>query len=206
MQAARLAEAGATIGADVPQGPAGWEETFRAGWAEPDGTSRVTGNWIKAYPCCLKAHSAIEVAAAAGAPDADLTVVVHPRARQAAWYDEVEDGLQAKFSIPYLTAYTVLHSPPTTPAAFDEVDPEAAALAAKRVTVKTDPGLGEAEAVLLRDGEEAARVPFATGSPEQPMSPERLAQKAAELGAAEFAACLDDLERPAAELARAAGL
>ena len=206
VQAARLAEAGATIGADVPQGPAGWEETFRASWAEPDGTSRVTGNWIKAYPCCLKAHSAIEVAAAAGAPDTDLTVVVHPRARQAAWYDEVEDGLQAKFSIPYLTAYTVLHGPPTTPAAFDEVEPEAAALAAKRVSVETDPELGEAEAVLLRDGEEAARVPFATGSPEQPMSPERLAQKAAELGAAEFAACLDDLERPAAELARAAGL
>jgi 2-methylcitrate dehydratase PrpD len=206
VQAARLAEAGATIGSDVPDGPAGYEEAFRANWAEPDDTRRVTGNWIKAYPCCLKAHSTIEAAAEGGAPDADLTVVVHPRARQAAWYDEVEDGLQAKFSIPYLTAYTVLHGPPTTPAAFDGVDAAAAALASERVSVVTDEELGEAEAVLLRDGEEAARVPFATGSPERPMTPERLTQKVTELDGEELLSVLDDPELPAADVARVANL
>ena len=166
----------------------------------------MDGNWIKAYPCCLKAHSAIEVAEAGGQADAQLTVVVHPRARKAARYDAVETGLQAKFSIPYLTAYTVLHGPPTAPSAFDEVDSEASKLASERVTVQTDPELGEAEAVLLVDGEEAARVPYATGSPEKPMSPERLAQKVAELGAEELTGILDDPECPAADVARVAGL
>jgi 2-methylcitrate dehydratase PrpD len=206
VQAARLAEAGARIGPGVADGPAGYEEAFRATWAEPDGSSRVAGNWIKAYPCCLKAHSAIEVAAEGGAADADLTVIVHPRARQAAAYDEVEDGLQAKFSIPYLTAYTVLHGPPTTPEAFAGVDAEAADLASKRVTVETDEELGEAEAVLLRDGEEVSRVPFATGSPEKPMTPERLRQKVVELAGENFATALDNRECPAADLARAAGI
>jgi 2-methylcitrate dehydratase PrpD len=206
VQAARLAEAGATASADIADGPAGWEEAFGATWAEPDGTHRVAGNWIKAYPCCLKAHSVIEVAAEAGASDADMTVVVHPRARQAAWYDEVETGLQAKFSIPYLAAYTVLHGAPTAPSAFDGVDEAAAALASERVSVETDEELGEAEAVLLREGEEAARVPFATGSPERPMTAERLAQKVTELGGDELAGVLDDPECPATDVARVANL
>ena len=206
VQSALLAEAGATVGEDILDGPAGYEEAFNATWAEPDGKPRVQANWIKAYPCCLNAHSAIEVAAAAGRTGADLTVVVHPRARQSAWYDEVETGLQAKFSIPYLAAYTVLHGPPTNPSAFAGVDSEAAALAAEHVRAETDPGLGEAEAVLLVDGEEAARVPFATGSPERPMTEERLRQKLADLGAQELARCFEDIDRPADDLARAAGI
>jgi 2-methylcitrate dehydratase PrpD len=206
VQAARLAEAGATIGEEVPDGPAGYEEAFRATWAEPDGEPRVERNWIKAYPCCLEAHSAIEVAQAAGRPDARLTLVVHPVAREAARYDDVETGLEAKFSIPYLAAYSVLHGPPSLPSAFDAVDAEARALASERVGVETDPDLGEAEAVLLVDGDEAARVPFATGSPERPMSPERQRRKIVELGGEELAGMLDDPERPAADLARFAGL
>jgi 2-methylcitrate dehydratase PrpD len=205
VQAARLAEAGATVGAAVPDGPGGYEEAFRATWAEPDGERRVARNWIKAYPCCLKAHSSIE-AAAAGRPDAELTVMVHPRAREAARYDDVDTGLEAKFSIPYLVAYTVLRGAPSHPSAFETIDEEARALAARRVRVQTDPELGEAEAVLLVQAEEVARVKFATGSPERPMSPERLREKVVELGGEELAGVLDDPELPAADVARAAGL
>jgi 2-methylcitrate dehydratase PrpD len=206
VQSARLAEAGANVSHAVLTGTDGFEEVFGAKWAEPDGKRRVEGNWIKAYPCCLKAHSAIEVAEQAGRTDADMTVVVHPRARKAARYDDVETGLQAKFSIPYVTAYTVLHGPPTLPSAFDGVEEDASKLASERVSVETDPELGEAEAVLLVDGEEAARVPFATGSPEKPMSPERLAQKVAELGGEELTGVLADPERPAEDIARVANL
>ena len=40
-------------------------------------------------------------------------MTVHPVSLQAAGVGaEPADGLQAKFSIPYLTAYTLLHGPP----------------------------------------------------------------------------------------------
>jgi 2-methylcitrate dehydratase PrpD len=201
-QAAQLAAAGASISESVPSGPAGFEEAFggrfaTAGEREP----AAPRNWIKAYPCCLQAHSAIEVAAQAGPADGELVVRVHPRARQAAAYDGVEDGLQAKFSIPYVVAYTLLHGAPRTPPAFDSVDSEASALAAERVRVETDPELGESEAVLLVGGEEAARVPWATGSPQNPMSEDELARKLSDLAGDRLDGALDDPAAPVAGLA-----
>lgn len=199
-QAAQLAAAGASISEAVPSGPAGFEEAFGGRFAEAGaGEPAAPRNWIKAYPCCLQAHSAIEVAAAAPA-DGELTVSVHPRARQAAAYDDVEDGLQAKFSIPYLVAYTLLHGAPRTPDAFRAVDADARALAAERVTVVTDEGLGESEAVLLVGGEEAARVPYATGSPQRPMSDEQLTEKLRALAGNRLDGALDDLGAPTSDL------
>jgi len=198
--AARLAAAGASISEAVASGPAGFEEAFGGRFAEAgDGDPAAPRNWIKAYPCCLQAHSAIELATAVP-DDGELTVSVHPRARQAAAYDEVEDGLQAKFSIPYLVAYTLLHGAPRTPDAFHAVDPDARALAAERVTVVTDDELGEAEAVLLVDGEEAARVPYAMGAPQNPMSDEELARKLHDLAGGRLDGALDDLAAPTSRL------
>ena len=198
--AARLAAAGASISEAVASGPAGFEEAFGGRFAEAgDGDPAAPRNWIKAYPCCLQAHSAIELATAVP-DDGELTVSVHPRARQAAAYDEVEDGLQAKFSIPYLVAYTLLHGAPRTPDAFHAVDPDARALAAERVTVVTDDELGEAEAVLLVDGEEAARVPYAMGAPQNPMSENELARKLHDLAGGRLDGALDDLAAPTSRL------
>ncbi len=94
----------------------------------------IERNWIKLYPSCLGTHSPIELAACAreridGEP---VRVVVHPVARQAAYLDEVRDGLSAKFSIPYCVAHTLLHGPPGV-RDFARVDPRGPrALAAGR--------------------------------------------------------------------------
>jgi 2-methylcitrate dehydratase PrpD len=199
-QAARLAAAGADVAAGVASG---FEQAFGGRFAEPGDTEPAAPrNWIKAYPCCLQAHSAIEVAAA-GRPGAELTVVVHPRARQAAAFDDVETGLEAKFSIPYLAAFTLLHGAPRSPDAFHSVDAQARELAAERVEVVTDPELGESEAVLLVDGDEAARVPYAAGSPQRPMSEEELAAKVRGLAGERLAGAFEDPGAPVAELLQA---
>jgi 2-methylcitrate dehydratase PrpD len=205
VQAARLAAAGASA-RDTAREPAGFEEAFGGTWADAGAERAVERNWIKAYPCCLKAHSAIEVAAAAPGASGPLLVRVHPRARQAAPYDDVETGLEAKFSIPYVTAYTLLHGAPSAPAAFAAVDEDARRLAADRVSVETDDSLGEAEAVLVAGGDEVARVPAATGSPDNPMTPDSIAAKVRLLVGDGLAGALDDPDAPASSLLAAAGL
>ena len=85
--------------------------------------SPSTENWIKAWPCCLQTHGAIEAAAGIREARAErLSVTVHPVSLQAAAHGpEPKDGLEAKFSIPYLTAFTLLHGPPRVES-FDAVD------------------------------------------------------------------------------------
>jgi 2-methylcitrate dehydratase PrpD len=204
--AARLAAAGATAGPEVY---GGFEEAFGARW--PDGVldpeaaagRMVDENWIKAYPCCLQTHSAIEVAARVradgAAPDGPIEVVVHPVALQTAWRTDVATGLEAKFSIPYLTAFTLLHGEPRVES-FAGVDPEARALAADRITVRTDPTLGESEACLAAGGRELARVDAALGSPARPMDEAALAAKVRYLAGDRLDGAPDDPDRPAREL------
>ncbi len=180
--AARLASAGATVTDDLPTGPGGFEQAFGGSWAEPDSGCAVHENWIKAYPCCLQTHSPIEAVARAsarvrGVSRQPVTVAVHPRARQAAPYDDVVDGLQAKFSIPYTVAYTLLHGPPAEPSCFHAVDPAARSLAAERVRVRLDESLPETAAVVELRGEALARVESATGSPAHPMTEDQLSAK-----------------------------
>ncbi|MGH2917183.1 MAG: hypothetical protein ACRDLS_01085, partial [Solirubrobacteraceae bacterium] len=161
----------------------------------------VAENWIKAYPCCLQTHGAIDAALAAG-PAAQrserITVIVHPLSRKAAALDGVADGLQAKFSIPYLTAYSLLHGAPDLDS-FARVDPAASALAT-RVRVRIDPALALAEAVLEVDGTTAARVTAPLGSPANPLDREALAGKVRALAGGALDGALDDPDRPAATL------
>jgi 2-methylcitrate dehydratase PrpD len=199
VQAARIAAAGAVITEDVMDHPAGFAAAFGTARGS-DGRSAVEENWIKPWPCCLMSHSAVQAAAAArealagsGAP---IEVAVHPVARRAAAYDDVADGLQAKFSIPYLVAFVVLHGEPE-PASFEGVDAGARALAAERVRLTTDESLREAEAVLALDGEEVARVPASRGSPEAPMDAGELAAKCRRLAGDRLDGVLDDREAPA---------
>ena len=127
-----------------------------------------------------------------------IVVAVHPVSRQAAALDAVRDGLQAKFSIPYLTAYALLHGAPTLDS-FEAIDGEAAALAA-RIEVRTDPALGASEARMEVDGELATRVVAPRGSPANPLDAAARAAKVRALAGDALDGALDDPGRPAAEL------
>ena len=212
VQAARFAEAGARLPLErIREGPGGLLEAFGGAYAEPevDAEPAVARNWIKAYPCCLQTHGAIEAAERARsevtAGDRDIEAVVHPLSRQAAPYEDAETPLQAKFSIPYTVAFTLLHGPPNVDA-FAAVEPAARALARARVRVTIDPALAESEAVLRLDGAEVARVTTALGSPERPMGAAQLAAKVRDLAGDRLQGALGDPTRPAAEVLAAAGL
>lgn len=204
--AARLAAAGADLDLDqIAQGPAGFEEAFGASFGQPDDRSAIEENWIKAYPCCLQTHGPIEAALTARdevegevAGKASIEVTVHPVSLQAAPIAEPANGLEAKFSIPYLTAFALLHGAPDTKS-FAGIDDAARELAGT-IAVRADPEIAESEALLAIDGTPAARVEAALGSPQQPMSADQLAAKRRDLAGNRLEGALDDLDRPAAEL------
>jgi 2-methylcitrate dehydratase PrpD len=204
VRAARLAAHGARAGDRVRKG---FEDAYGAPWAEPDlARPAVAENWIKAYPCCLQTHGAIEVAdqARAAGISPPVEIVVHPVSRRAAPYDDVVDGLQAKFSIPYTVAFTLLHGPPVA-SDFARVDPDALELASD-VRVTTDARLLESEARLrAQDGFEA-RVEAALGSPLRPMTAAQLQDKVASLARRALNGILDDPNEPAKAVVEAARL
>ena len=125
-------------------------------------------------------------------------MLAHPVSRQAAGYDDVETPLQAKFSIPYTTAYTLLHGGPRVDA-FDSLD-DAARELASGIEVRTDAALGESEFALLAGDEELARVDAARGSPEHPLAAEALRAKVRDLAGDRLDGVLDDPASAAEEL------
>jgi 2-methylcitrate dehydratase PrpD len=210
--AARLAKEGARVPLD--KAAAGFEQATGGRYAEPSAGGEpgadplaIADNWIKAWPCCLQTHGAIEAADRldGNAPD-DLTVTVHPVSLQAAALGpEPADGLQAKFSIPYLTAYTLLNGPPVVES-FERVD-AAAVERARSIEIRTDRSLLQSEFVLSSGGgEELVRVKAALGSPQQPMDAAALRAKVEGLAGAELAGALDDPLQPAARLLSLSGL
>jgi 2-methylcitrate dehydratase PrpD len=210
VQAARIAAGGASVPLQtVAEGEFGYEQAFGAGWARLSGKAAVKENWIKPYPCCLAAHSSVEAAAELhtrrAPPVRSLTVVVHPQARRAAVRDDVESGLEAKFSIPYLTAYTLLHGPPAI-GDFDAVDADARRLASAAISIREDDSLLEFESRLQLQGETVAAVEWSRGSPQRPLDAAGLATKVRELAGNRLDGVLDDLGRPARDVLSAAGL
>jgi 2-methylcitrate dehydratase PrpD len=208
VEAARVTAAGARV--PFERAARGFEAAFGARPPEPTARHEraIDQNWIKAWPCCLQSHGAIEAALRARekglAAEGRVTVAVHPVSLQAASYDEVRDGLEAKFSIPYLTAFTLVHGPPAL-GDFRAVDHAAQRLARERIEVWADPGLLESEAVLKgKDGE--VRVEAALGSPGRPLTPEAQRAKLRALAGDRLDGALDDPDRSAAELLAAAGL
>ena len=119
-----------------------------------------------------------------------LVVRVHPVSMQAAPIEIPADPLQAKFSIPYTAAFTLLHGPPGV-ADFGSLDPEACRLAAA-VEVRTDERLGESAAVLEAEGVEPILVEAAVGSPQRPMDDRAIARKAASLVGKPLGGALDE--------------
>lgn len=209
VQAARLAAAGARVdAAAIPGERAGFAAAFGVSTGAAtldgmlDGAGAIQSNWIKAYPCCLQTHAAIDAALTIRdrlpGPAAQITIAVHPVSRQAAALDGVRDGLEAKFSIPYLTAYALLHGAPGVDA-FGGVDDEAAALGA-RIAVRTDPALAPDEALLEIDGRAVARVSAPRGCPANPLDAAGLRAKVRALAGDALDGALDDPRRPAATL------
>ena len=199
VRAARLAAAGARV--PLEAAASGFAEATGGTYAEPDPAAgrAIEENWIKAWPCCLQTHGAIEAAASVngGRP---AIAVVHPVSLQAAGVGpEPRDGLEAKFSIPYLIAHTLEHGEPTLES-FASVD-GASVMRARGIEVRADRGLRESEAVLLdAEGEELARVGAARGSPERPLDEAALAAKVRSLAGDALEGALDDPTRPASEL------
>lgn len=200
--AAMLARAGATAGGSIE---AAFEEAYGGRWAEPDAIRAINDNWIKAFPCCLQTHSAIEAAEQAAKIGAGAsgtgTVTVHRRSRQAAPLDDPTTGLEAKFSIPYTVAFTLLYGPPTVQS-FGGVDAAARELAS-RIDVAIDDDLEQSEAMLTWAAGASpieVRVEAARGSPQHPMTDEQLAAKIRSLAGSRLDGALDDPGRPAVEV------
>jgi 2-methylcitrate dehydratase PrpD len=217
VQGALLARAGAKVDPRAIHGPLGFAAVLGAAWPRAEADESLPGarppaierNWIKLHPSCLGTHSPIEAAVEArdagyrlgGEP---LEVIVHPRARQAAHLDTVSDGLSAKFSIPYCVARTLGHGPPRV-RDFAAVDP-AAADGARVISVTVDDALPEFGAVLAASGKPIARVEYPSGAPERPVAASQLASKLADLAGDRLDGLLADLDAPAADALRAAGL
>jgi 2-methylcitrate dehydratase PrpD len=204
VRAAILARSGATATGIIESA---FADAYGGRWAEPAGRAAIHDNWIKAFPCCLQTHSAIEAAEEAVRLGADTSalgvVIVHPRSRQAAPLDDVATGLEAKFSIPYTVAYTLLNGAPTVES-FARVDGEARALAS-RIEVKTDESLGQSEAILTLASSPSPieiRVEAARGSPRHPMTNAQLDAKVHLLAGRRLDGLLDVDTTPAADVLR----
>lgn len=209
VQAALLARGGAVVHERALLGAVGFEGVF--GVPVPVHgdvqTRAIERNWIKLHPSCLGTHSPIEAAAIVRDQSIErdaLTVVVHPTARRAAHLDTPSDGLEAKFSIPYCVAHTLLAGPPKLQD-FAAIDPRVRE-SSRLVQVDIDPALPEFGAVLIAGGRELARVPAPKGSPENPASVEAIAGKLSELAGDHLDGLLDDLGAPAANALAAARL
>lgn len=215
-QAALLARAGATVDQRTIHGSLGFEGVFGVSWpdlvthhAVADGDRAIERNWIKLHPSCLGTHAPIDAALVAREQGYrlghdQLEVLVHPVARQAAHLDTVEDGLSAKFSIPYCVAYTLTHGPPRV-RDFHTID-SGVRDSSRLVNVSVDDALPSFGAVVTVTGRELARVPCPRGAPERPATASELADKVTDLAGDRLQAVLDDLATPAAAVLNAAGL
>ena len=213
VQGALLARGGAVVDPRAVHGPQGFEGVLGATWPSgaldgpgADRAPAIERNWIKLYPSCLGTHSPIELAASAREriEREPLRVVVHPVARQAAYLDDVHDGLSAKFSIPYCVAHTLLGGPPGV-RDFAEVD-DAVRERSRLVGVEVDASLPEFGAVLTAGDAEIARVPCPRGAPSRPAEASDVAAKVADLAGQRLDGMLDDPSVPAATVLDAAGL
>src|SRR5438067_2788508 len=217
VQAALLARAGATADRRATHGPLGFAAVLGASWPEANIDHAGSGgpplaierNWIKLSPSCLGTHAPIEAAElareqASRRAEDQLAVLVHPLARQAAHLDLVDDGLSAKFSIPYCVAHTLMRGPPRVRdfGAIDAVVRDSS----RRVTVVSDQSMPEFGAALVVGEHELARVPCPRGAPERPATPRQLADKITALAGDRLQGLLDDLGLPAATALKAAGL
>jgi 2-methylcitrate dehydratase PrpD len=149
------------------------------------------GVHTKPYPSCLMTHQIIDAMLSLAEshniqPEEVDSVVceIAPLASGALIHSNPETGLQGKFSAPYVVAVSLLEPRVSLEQFTDQKvrDPKARAMMQK-VKVTVHPELeGEPPPVIvhirLKDGKEyTQRVDIATGSPEKPLSLDRMIEK-----------------------------
>ena len=186
--AAQLAAAGATVPLD--RVAAAWRDAYGGEWAEPgDGPRAIERNWIKAWPCCLQTHGAIECAERVGRTCPTAPSSCSPtrcRARRRATTTSRRRSRPSSRSPtrpPTRCCTAARASTPSTRSTTPRGDWR------RRIEVRTDPALGESEFALLAGDEELARVDAARGSPEHPLAAEELRAKVHDLAGGGSMAC-----------------
>lgn len=207
VSAAIAASAGATTEAGLVNKDSGVIQYYTGGRPyEFDDDVAIEQNWLKAYPCCLQTHTTVEASLiarkrASGPISGPMRLRVSPLARKAASYDEVETPLQAKFSISYVCALTLLTGAPEV-SSFDVLNEEAQALA-RQIEIIVDPSLKEPEIVLQTvpgDSSTEIYIDRALGSPQRPMTSEELSVKTKSLTGIDLLDFTADPSRTAADL------
>jgi 2-methylcitrate dehydratase PrpD len=200
--AAQLASRGYSANPRLLEGPRGYFETF-AGEGKFDlapleslGTSYEIDGGIryKAYPCGGLTHTAIDAMLAlrreegVTATDVDqVRVGVTAGTASHIIYRIPENGLQGKFSMPYILARTLLDGRLVPDTFSDEAVREPAVLAlVERIHMEVDPELSDQVTInrpsrvhiQLKDGRSLSRqVEHAKGSPPSPLTDEELREK-----------------------------
>jgi 2-methylcitrate dehydratase PrpD len=169
-------------------------------------------NGLKPYACGVVSHPAIDAAVAVKArsgfePDAveGIDAYVHPLVPELMGRMEPQTGLEGKFSCAHCIAAGLVDGA-AYPAQFADAKVQDARLTALRRKVKftIDPSVAEDAVKLvltMKDGSRIEQaVEHATGSPENPLSDDRLAEKfltlaSTTLGEKDAAALLDRLWR-----------
>ena len=211
LQAARLAAAGARAPLDaIARGPAGFEAAFGGRGRSPAGDPGDRGELdqgLSVLPRDAQPDRGrrSRCAAAGDRPERDHRRRPPGRPPGGRRSTTSRTALQAKFSIPYLTAFALLHGAPGA-ATSTASTPRRRALARDSVRVAVEPALGEMAATIESGGETLAQVETALGSPARPMDAEQLRDKLRELAGERLDGMLDDLAVPAADVVAAAGL
>ena len=215
LDAAMLAARGLTGARRILEGPQGFLPALCPDGEPshileaPDGPWLIHETSFKPWPACRHCHPAIDAALALRAQVAGRAIAA---AEVATYADAVlfcdrpdpRTEVDAKFSLQHAVAVALLDGPPPLAAFAPEaaLRPDIAALRA-RIAVHADPRFtgrypahfGAAVMLWLADGAVlTAEMPDALGDPENPLSAERIAEKALALFAA---ARLDDAQAAA---------
>ena len=185
---------------DMLGGERGFFRMFADAW-EPEKLTEdapyfeIERIYVKPYASCRHSHSAVEAAIRLhGETDPEqieeVRVETYRLGVKGHDHTEIRGAASAKLSTPYAVAAALLYGRADL-SVFEPPDERAAALA-RKVRVAEDPALTAesprkriaAVTVVAKDGSErSARVDYAKGDPENPMTPEELEEKARQLAA-----------------------
>ncbi len=200
LMAAMLGRGGFTANAAALENPAGYFRTFDRGmkitfepFAELGRSYDIVerGFKPKRYPCGGLGHTAIDATLELrdDIRGADVTAITAGISKYAAsrigdTYPTSIEG--AKFSMPYVAAYTALHGAPLLAAFTEEaIRDDAVKALARKVRVVIDPEFADLiddsparVTVTLADGRTLQRMRYyASGTPQLPLTPEQVEEK-----------------------------
>jgi len=198
--AMELGRSGFTANASALENPAGYLAAFDRGMAVSVAPFAELGQRYdiiergfkpKRYPCGGLGHTAIDATLALREEigSAEIAAIKTGITKQAASRigDKYPTSIEsAKFSMPYVAAYTALYGPPMLTAFTEEaIADEAVKALARKVTVAVDPEFADIlddspsrVTVTLADGRTVERVRYyASGTPQAPLTKEQVEEK-----------------------------